>query len=376
MRRKLRVLLVFGGRSAEHEISCLSARHVAAAMDPGQYEVVVLGVTRDGRWMLPDASRKVLEGGLLELPAEAFEAKGESVAMIPNPQAPAIAPLDADAQLDRFDVDVVFPVMHGPYGEDGTMQGLMELADLPYVGAGVLGSALGMDKEKMKTLFRSYGLPTADFRAIREYDWQTERDRVLDEAAWKLGFPSFTKPANLGSSVGISKCTDLKSLEAGIEEAFRHDRKVLVEAGVKGRELECGVLGNDLPEASVVGEIVPGRDFYDYAAKYIDDASRLIIPAGIPEPVAEIVRSYAVRAFKAIDAEGMARVDFFYDEGARGVVVNEINTIPGFTEISMFPKVWEASGLSYSDLIDRVISLALERYAKKRRPEQIPPPES
>lgn len=346
MSKKLRILLIFGGRSGEHEISCLSARHVAAAIDPVRYEVVVLGVSRDGRWMLPDASRKVLEGGSLELPAQAFEVEGESVAVIPNPASKGVVPLEAGAGLDRFDVDVVFPVLHGPYGEDGTMQGLMELADLPYVGAGVLGSALGMDKEKMKTIFRAHGLPTADFVVIREHEWQHERDRFLDEAAWKLSFPSFAKPANLGSSVGISKCTDLKSLQAGVEEAFRHDRKVLVEAGVQGRELECGVLGNEFPEASVVGEIVPGREFYDYLAKYVDDTSKAIIPAEIPEPVAEIVRSYAVRAFQAIDAEGMARVDFFYDEGGRGVVVNEINTIPGFTQISMFPKMWEAAGVS------------------------------
>jgi D-alanine-D-alanine ligase len=342
-------------------------------MDPTRYEVVVLGVSRDGRWMLPDASRKVLEGGPLELPAEAFSVEGESVSVISNPEAKGVAPLDTSGPLDRFDVDVVFPVMHGPYGEDGTMQGLMELADLPYVGAGVLGSALGMDKEKMKTMFVASGLPAADFVAIRDYEWRSDRDRLLDETAWKLGFPAFTKPANLGSSVGITKCVDLQSLEAGIEEAFRHDRKILIEASVPGRELECGVIGNEYPEASVVGEIVPGREFYDYVAKYVDDSSRAIIPASIPDPVAEIVRSYAVRAFKAIDAEGMARVDFFYDDRGRGVVVNEINTIPGFTEISMFPKMWEAAGLSYSELIDRLIALALERHSKKRRPEQIPP---
>lgn len=371
---RLRVLVIFGGRSGEHEVSCLSARHVAAAMDPGRYEVVVLGITRDGRWMLPDASRKVLEGGTLELPAQAFEAEGEPVAVIPNPEAKGVAPIDRTAPLERFGVDVVFPVLHGPYGEDGTIQGLLELADIPYVGAGVLASAVGMDKEKMKTLFRAHGLPTADFAVIREHDWKSDRDRLLDEAAWRLGFPCFTKPANLGSSVGISKCTDLGSLEAGIEEALRHERKVLVEAGVPGRELECGVLGNEYPQASVVGEIVPGRDFYDYAAKYLDSSSRAIIPADIPEPVADLVRSYAVRAFQAIDAEGMARVDFFYDEGGRGVVVNEINTIPGFTEISMFPKMWQAAGVSYPDLIDRLIALALERHAKKQRPEQLPPP--
>lgn len=372
--RKLRVLVIFGGRSGEHEISCVSARHVAAALDPVRYEVVVLGISRDGRWMLPDASRKVLEGGPLELPPKAFVVEGESVAVISNPEGKGVSPLDRRASLDPFEVDVVFPVMHGPYGEDGTIQGLMELADLPYVGAGVLGSALGMDKEKMKTMFAAAGLPIVDFVAIREAEWQSDRDRLLDETAWKLGFPSFTKPANLGSSVGISRCTDLKSLEAGITEAFRHDRKTVIEAGLSGRELECGVIGNDYPEASVVGEVGTERPFNDYFAKYRDKSSWKVIPADIPGPVAEIVRSYAIRAFKAIDAEGMARVDFFYDEKGRGVVLNEINTIPGFTEVSMFPKMWKATGVSYSDLIDRLIALALERYSKKRRPEQIPPP--
>lgn len=373
MTKRLRVLLIFGGRSGEHEISCLSARHVAAAMDPSRYEVVVLGITRDGRWMLPDVSRKVLEGGPLELPDQAFEVEGESVAVIANPLYKSVVPIEPGAPLDRFEVDVVFPVLHGPHGEDGTVQGLLELAGIPYVGAGVLGSALGMDKEKMKIMFRAHGLPTADFISIREPEWQADRDRVLDETAWKLGFPCFTKPANLGSSVGISKCTDLESLEAGIEEAFRHDRKVMVEAHVPGREIECGVLGNDFPDASLPGEIIPGRDFYDYVAKYIDDSSQAIIPAPLPESVTEIIRSYAVRAFKAIDCEGMARVDFFYDDGGRGVVVNEINTIPGFTKISMFPKMWGATGVSYPELIDRLIALALERYSSKRRPEGLPP---
>lgn len=374
MKKRRRVLIVFGGRSEEHEVSCVSARSIAVAMDPLRYEVVVLGITRDGRWMLPDVSRKVLEGGPLEIPAKAFEAEGESVSVVANPEAKGIAPIERGAPVDRFDVDVVFPVLHGPYGEDGTLQGLMELADLPYVGAGVLSSALGMDKEKMKILFRAEGLPTADFVAIRESDWIADGEHWLDEAAWRLGFPSFAKPANLGSSVGITKCTDLDSLRTGIEEGFRHDRKVMVEAAVSGRELECGVLGNESPEASVVGEIVLGREFYDYVAKYIDDSSEAIIPADIPEPVSELVRSYALRAFRAIDAEGMARVDFFFDAGGRGVVVNEINTIPGFTLISMFPKLWEASGLSYSGVIDRLIDLALERHTKKKRPEALPPP--
>jgi D-alanine-D-alanine ligase len=380
--RRLTVALVFGGRSGEHEVSCVSARHVAAALDPERYEVVPIGITREGRWMLPDASRAALEGGQLEIPPTAFEADGSPVALVHDPGRMELVALDSSgpasgglASLRR--IDVAFPVLHGPFGEDGTVQGLFEMAGIPYVGAGVLGSALGMDKEKMKRLFRSEGLPTAEFVVLRAPEWASgepgTRERLLKEAEG-LGFPCFTKPANLGSSIGISKCADPPSLEAGIEEAFRHDRKVLVEEAIPGREVECAVLGNDFPEASLVGEILPGREFYDYVAKYLDDSSQVVIPARLPEEVVELVRGYALAAFRAIDAAGMARVDFFYDEGGRGVVVNEINTIPGFTPISMFAKLWAATGLSYPEMLDRLISLALERHAGRPRSEEIPPP--
>ncbi len=272
---RIRVAVLFGGRSGEHEVSCVSARHVAAAFDPDRYQVVPVAITRDGRWLLPEPSRLVLEGGRLEIPETAFEAAGEPVAFARGAAGPGL------------EVDVVFPVLHGPYGEDGTVQGLLDMAGIPYVGSGVLGSALGMDKEKMKRMFRDHGLPIGDFVAIRAHEWEEDPGRAL-EAALSLGLPSFAKPANLGSSVGVSKCEDEASLVAGIEEALRHDRKVLVEEAMAGREIEVGVLGNDHPEASVPGEVFPGREFYDYAAKYLDDTSRgpgrLLLRRSWPRP--------------------------------------------------------------------------------------------
>ncbi|MEO7803677.1 MAG: D-alanine--D-alanine ligase family protein [Actinomycetota bacterium] len=362
---KIRVAIIFGGRSAEHEVSCESARHVAAAMDPTKYDVIPIGISREGRWMLPDASRKALEGGVLEIPDGSLVAEGETVNILADPQRRQIVPADRHSAVDDISVEVVFPVLHGPYGEDGTVQGLLELAGIPYVGSGVLGSALSMDKEKMKVMFHAAGLPSPRYVVIREHDWTRQRRRLIDDAP-QLGFPCFTKPANLGSSVGITRCVDPESLEAGIAEAFLHDRKVLVEEAIIGRELECGVLGNDEPQASGVGEVVSVRDFYDYEAKYRDEDSKTIIPADIPDPVAEVVRNYSIRAFQSVDAAGLARVDFFYQQDGRGVLINEINTIPGFTTISMFPKLWMATGLSYPNLIDRLIQLAMQRHDAKR----------
>ena len=355
---RIRVAVLFGGRSGEHDVSCVSARHVAAAFDPDRYQVVPVAITRDGRWLLPEPSRRVLQGGRLEIPETAFEAAGEPV---------ALARGAAGAGLE---VDVVFPVLHGPYGEDGTVQGLLDMAGIPYVGSGVLGSALGMDKEKMKRMFRDHGLPIGDFVVIRAHEWEEDAGAAL-AAARSLGFPSFAKPANLGSSVGVSKCEDEASLVTGIEEALRHDRKVLVEEAMAGREIEVGVLGNDHPEASVPGEVFPGREFYDYAAKYLDDTSRTEIPAKLPPAVIRELQEFAVAAFRAVDASGMARVDFFHEEAGRGPVLNEINTIPGFTVISMFPKLWEASGLPYPRLLDRLVELALERHRQRPRPEAV-----
>jgi D-alanine-D-alanine ligase len=357
---RIRVAVLFGGRSGEHEVSCESARHVAAVFDPNVYEVVPVAIARDGRWLLPDVSRRVLEGGPLELPDGPFEAVGRPVALAARRGEPGLA------------VDVVFPVLHGPYGEDGTVQGLLDLAGIPYVGSGVLGSALGMDKEKMKRMFRDHGLPVGAFRAIRAHEWEEEPAAALDAAA--MGYPCFVKPANLGSSVGISRCETPEELVAGVEEALRHDRKVLVEEALPGREIEVAVLGNDHPEASVPGEIVPGREFYDYAAKYLDGSSRVLVPAQLPPAVVEELQALAVAAFRAVDAAGMARVDFFFDEAGRGVVLNEINTIPGFTEISMFPKLWAASGLPYASLLDRLVELAFERHRRRSRLPAARPP--
>jgi len=344
----------------------MSAQHVIAAMDSKKYQVVPIGITREGRFMLPDASRKVLEGGDLEAILTPPTAEGEVLVISADPRS-QLAAADPSSSVSAFSVDVVFPVLHGPNGEDGTVQGLLELAGLPYVGSGVLASAVGMDKEKMKLLFRAEGLPTPEFAVVRDYEWRSAAVSILDQVA-AFGFPCFTKPANMGSSVGITKCRDRDSLAGGIEAAFKFDRKVLIEEGIDGREIECGVMGNDHPEASVCGEVLSGREFYDYEAKYFDEASRAVIPADVPGPVADLVRAYAVRAFKAIDAAGFARVDFFYQEAGRGVIVNEINTIPGFTTISMFPKLWEASGLSYEALIDKLIELALQRHQSRRRP--------
>lgn len=342
----LRVALLFGGQSAEHDVSCVSARHVAAAMDPARYEVVPIGITRMGEWVLAE----MVPAGL------PFMAEGAALGMFGG--------LGGTSGAPDLRVDVVFPVLHGPYGEDGTVQGLLEMAGVPYVGSGVLGSAVGMDKCMMKVAFSAAGIPNARSVIIQAHDWPAGRKALIAQAA-ELGFPCFTKPANLGSSVGISKCTDERSLVEGVKLALTHDRKVLVEEGITGREIECAVLGNDFPQASVCGEIIPGRDFYDYEAKYLEPSSKTIVPADLPEAVSQQIRDRAVQAFQAVGAAGLSRVDFFYDEGGRGVVINEINTMPGFTEISMFPKLWAASGVPYPALIDKLIELALKRHAAK-----------
>jgi D-alanine-D-alanine ligase len=351
------VAVLFGGRSGEHAVSCVSALHVAAAFDQARYEVVPVAISREGRWLLPAASRRVLEGGALQIPERALEVSGEPVTLAPaGPAAPPGLP-----------VDVVFPVLHGPYGEDGTVQGLLEMAGIPYVGSGVLGSALGMDKDLMKRVFRDAGLPIADFTVVRAHQWAGDRAGALARAG-ALGFPCFVKPANLGSSIGVSRCETAEALAAGIGEALRHDRKVLVEEAIAGREIEVGVLGNDEPEASVPGEVIPGAGFYDYAAKYLHDTARLVVPAELPAGAVAELQQAAVQAFLAVEAAGMARVDFFYRgerPGRPGIVVNEINTIPGFTVISMFPKLWAASGVPYSRLLDRLVELALERHRRR-----------
>ena len=358
---KRRVAVLFGGRSAEHEISCISARAVIDALDPERYEVIPIGITRDGAWRLL-AEPPALTEGSGPLPAVA-PSSGSEVALSREPGASTLV----GAQGER-PVDVVFPVLHGPFGEDGATQGLLELAGIPYVGGGVLASALGMDKAVQKVLFASAGLPVVESETVHEREWEEDRERVAARAE-SLGYPLFAKAATLGSSVGVSKVHDAGELAGGLEEAFRYARKALLERSIEGaREIECAVLGNDDPVASVAGEIVPSREFYDYRAKYLDEDSRLIIPAQIPADMLDEVQRMAVAAFRAIDCAGMARVDFFLREGeSSGLWVNEINTIPGFTSISMYPKLWEASGLSYPSLIERLIELAIERHASEEK---------
>ncbi|MGH2721625.1 MAG: D-alanine--D-alanine ligase family protein, partial [Actinomycetota bacterium] len=326
-----------------------------------------------GAFVLPPEAEAVLGGAPLEIPAEAFVAVGVPVAFLQDPARRTLVRLDpGGGAADLGPIDVAVPVLHGPFGEDGCVQGLLEVAGIPYVGSGVLASALGMDKEKMKMAFRAAGLRTAREVVVRAHEWATGRERIAAAVA-ALGYPVFVKPANLGSSVGVTRCAGPAALAAAVDEALRYDRKVLVEEAVAGREIECSVLGNDEPEASVPGEIVPAGDFYDYAAKYLEDTAKLLVPAPLPDDVAEAVRTVALTAFRAVDAAGMARVDLFYvEEGpARGLVVNEINTIPGFTTISMYPKLWEASGLAYAALIDRLVRLALERASSRPRPEDV-----
>src|SRR6516164_4816429 len=390
--KKLRVGVLFGGRSGEHEVSLLSAASVVNAIDKSKYEVVPIGITKDGRWLTAAAAEALLQGKPPEeskhlragdpdaTPGAAVLARGEAVVVPPEPVHHAtrsLTPFQGDAATLRrasdraINVDVIFPVLHGTFGEDGTIQGLLELADIPYVGAGVLGSAAGMDKDIMKSLFLAAGLPIVKDVTILRRDWEKDPKRV-EKLVAKLKYPVFVKPANLGSSVGISKAHNKKELGPAIEEAAKFDRKIVIEQGVggnkdKAREIECSVLGNDDPSASIPGEIVPIKEFYDYDAKYLDEGSQLIIPAKLTKAETKKVQDLAIKAFKAVDCSGLARVDFLMDPKSRKIYLNEINTMPGFTAISMYPKLWAASGLSYSDLIDRLIQLGLERHEDKKK---------
>jgi D-alanine-D-alanine ligase len=351
--KKLRVGVIYGGRSGEHEVSVASAAAVFKNIDAGRYEAVPIRIEKDGRWALPS------QPPLLSSAADVIGGGGEASAQA------AIAKVEP--VIFSLGLDVVFPVLHGPYGEDGTVQGLLELANLPYVGAGVLASSVGMDKAAMKLVFAAKGLPMCDYDVFLKRDWQRDERGILHTIVNRLGFPVFVKPANLGSSVGISKAKHATELRTAIALAAEFDRKIVVEAAVPGaREIEVAVLGNDSPEASVPGEIIPSGEFYDYNAKYLDAASRDVIPANLPDTIVGQVRSLAVEAFKAIDCAGMARVDFLLSDAGM-LYLNEVNTIPGFTTISMFSKMWAASGLAYPQLIDRLIELALERHAEKQQ---------
>jgi D-alanine-D-alanine ligase len=393
--KKLRVGILFGGRSGEHEVSLLSAASVLNAIDKSKFEVVPIGITKDGHWLTATDAEKLLAGkagdspvsppGHLRAgdpdatPGATLLATGEAVVVPPEPQqtSGSIVPFQTDAlhrrAADRaINVDVIFPVLHGTFGEDGTIQGLLELADLAYVGAGVLGSAAGMDKDIMKALFGAVGLPIVRHVSLLRSDWESNPKKIQKLVESKLKYPVFVKPANLGSSVGISKAHNRKELGPAIEEAAKFDRKIVIEQGVggnrqKAREIECAVLGNDKPEASVPGEIVPIKEFYDYAAKYLDEGSDLIIPAKLTKAETKKIQQLAIAAFKAVDCSGLARVDFLMDPKTRKIYLNEINTMPGFTAISMYPKMWAASGLKYPDLIERLIELGIERHEDKKR---------
>jgi D-alanine-D-alanine ligase len=357
MKKKLRVAILFGGKSAEHEISLISARNIAQAMDKNKYAIVSLGIAKDGRWFFDEGARLLNGGSATEVRLR----RSDVAAVLPG--ATGTPMIRAVPNQALRSVDVVFPVLHGSFGEDGTVQGLLKLAQVPFVGAGVLGSAIGMDKDVMKRLLRDAKIPVAKFlvfgRALaKEIDFRHAKDT--------LGLPLFVKPANLGSSVGISKVSSRKQFARALKDAFRYDSKILLEEFIRGREIECSVIGNEHPIASLPGEIITRHDFYSYDAKYIDEkGAQLVIPAKLPARVVKKIQEMAIESFKVLCCEGMARVDFFLSQTGK-IVVNEINTIPGFTKISMYPKLWEASGLSYNHLIDRLIHLAIERFRKEK----------
>ena len=357
--RRPRVAVVFGGRSGEHEVSIQSARSVIAAIDSSRYEVLPVGITHQGAWVVaqPDA---LLSGAV-----------DQSAKVLPSaePGQPGLVPATPNHRVEGLSegIDVVFPLVHGTYGEDGCLQGLFELAGIPFVGSGVLASATGMDKILMKKVFRADGLPVVDCIELARADWERDPETELARTQQSIGFPCFVKPADLGSSVGINKVRTSDELPGAIDAAAEFSERIIVERGIDARELECGVLGNHDPAASVVGEIVPARDFYDYEAKYVDPKTQFLIPADLDPSTASSIQDLAIRAFTAIRASGMARVDFFLERTTGEIFVNEINTIPGFTAMSVYPRLWDASGVPYSELIHRLIQLALERHADRAR---------
>jgi D-alanine-D-alanine ligase len=357
-RKRLRIGVLFGGRSGEHEVSLASAASVIRSLDPEKYEAVPIGISKDGRWLAGTAATKMLPEVLRG---------GQRVVLPADPTAAALVPLGSSAGSAGTRVDVIFPVLHGTFGEDGTVQGLLDLAGLPYVGAGVLGSAVGMDKDVQKRLFLQARLPVVDYLCIRRSEWESAREKTLQGIEKKFKYPVFTKPATLGSSVGMTRVRSRRELPAALDLAAEFAQKILVERAVTAREIEVSVLGNDRPAASVPGEIVPHREFYDYTAKYLEEGTRLVIPAKLSKAQVKQFQTLAVRVFQAVECSGMARVDFFLERRTGKIYANEINTIPGFTSISMYPKLWEASGIPYRELIDRLIQLALEAHREKAR---------
>ncbi len=357
-RKRLRVGILFGGRSGEHEVSLASAASVIRALDPEKYEAVPIGISKDGRWLVGSGAQKLLPDVLRA---------GQRVMLPADPTAGALMPMGEAHGFSTMRVDVVFPVLHGTFGEDGTVQGLLDLAGVPYVGAGVLGSAVGMDKDVAKRLCMQARIPVVDYVCVLRSEWERNRDAVLKSVAKKLKFPLFVKPAALGSSVGMSKVHKLKDLPAALDTASEYAQKILVEKAVKAREIELSVLGNEEPRASIPGEIIPHREYYDYTAKYLEEGTQLVIPAKLSKSQIAKVQDLAVRTFRVLECAGMARVDFFLEKKTGKMFLNEINTIPGFTSISMYPKLWEASGISYRELIDKLIDLALRAHHEKQR---------
>lgn len=369
-RNKLKVGLIFGGRSGEHEVSLRSARSVLQSLDLNKYEVTMIGITHQGEWLVG--------GDILEAMVKNKTDHLFSAALLPDPSHPGLYQTSSASPQglvleSMVDLDVIFPLVHGTFGEDGTLQGLLELQGTAYVGAGVLGSALGMDKAAFLDVMTCNGIPVVETKLVLRRDIERNLNEILQEAESLVEgkpYPLFVKPANLGSSVGISKCSNRSDLVEGLLEAARYDRRILVQRGLNAREIEVSVLGNDDPQASVPGEVIPSREFYSYEAKYIDDTSDLIIPARLTSEITEKVQSLAVKAYRAIDCAGMARVDFLLEKETDELYLSEVNTIPGFTSISMYPKLWEASGLPFKDLVDKLIELALERKAEKDRLER------
>jgi D-alanine-D-alanine ligase len=360
--KKLRIGVLFGGRSGEHEVSLVSAASVMNSLDRDKYDVVPIGISKQGRWLSSPRALALLREGT---GAAALANEDEKI-LLPDPQRGGL--MNVEESRDSEPLDCVIPIMHGKYGEDGTIQGLCELANVPYVGAGVLASAVGLDKIVQKQLFAHAGIPIAEYEWFLAKEFAANPRAVIERIEREIGYPNFIKPANTGSSVGITKAHDRKEFTAGVDLAAKFDRKILVERAVpEVREIECAVLGNDAPKSSVLGEVIPSNEFYDYNAKYVDGASTLIIPAPLPPDVSEQVRRYAVQAFTAIDCSGMTRVDFFVVRGTNEIFLNEVNTIPGFTSISMYPKLWDASGLPYAQLLDTLIELAIERHKEQSK---------
>ena len=379
---KLRVGVIYGGRSGEHEVSVASAAAIIKNLDRSRYEPLAIRIEKDGRWTIVDRAPTAMSAADVIEQARGSGARalraGREAVLVAHPGdetlltfergVPARTAEAGPVAVTGLALDVVFPVLHGPYGEDGTVQGLLELANVPYVGAGVLASAVGMDKALMKLVFAARGLPVCGYRVVLRADWRQRRAAIAADLERALRFPMFVKPANLGSSVGISKAKTAAQLVEAIDLAGEFDRKIVVEAAVpEAREIECAVLGNDAPEASVVGEVIPSREFYDYEAKYIDDSSKIVIPADLKPAVAADIRRLAIAAFQAIDCAGMARVDFLMTRKSNKIFVNEVNTIPGFTTISMYSKLWAATGVDYPTLLDRLIALAVERHTEKQQ---------